>query len=335
MSWSSLITEITSETGLQLYNSIKGKRSIGPLYLDCFDRSIAIARNELEKYLADPVTYTSVYPGEVIQFDGNSGTGKTEIQIFLILTTIIPEFQEFQVNQDMIKVHLGGRGKSVIFIDTEGKLRVERIFELVKLHFVRCLRKVKVSAYDELHEEINQLILEWLERVHIFRPNSTLQLLSTIKRLPSYLSQLQESTHFLFLDSPSTFYWMDRLESQSLGTFVPLHKSLAQSIRDISLEWGLVVCISNPVLLSPEKREYNSGSSLHDSLVIREHLPPIWKECINYRFIIAHEEVGQSRCNDPKVGIFWNKSDLRIGKMVTPMVGQVFRFHVNGEGVVS
>ncbi|ORX91497.1 hypothetical protein K493DRAFT_50170 [Basidiobolus meristosporus CBS 931.73] len=313
MSWSTLLAEIQSESGLQLYNSIKTKCPTGPLYIDGIDRSIAVARNELEKYLADPIKYTSIYPGEILQIDGSTGTGKTEVALFLVLTTIIPEYQEVTVGQEIVRVHLGGRGKSVVFIDVEAKLRVERIFEVCRGHFLRCLGKGNSSLYPELVGQIDRLLLDWSKRVHIFRPNSTLELLSTLRGLPGYLSQLEEEFHFLFLDSPSSFYWIDRFESQSLGTFVPLHKSLVQAIREVSLEWGLVVCITNPVLLASERREN------HESLVIREHLPPVWKECINYRFVIAHEEAGQQR----------------IGRMVAPAIGPIFRFHISREGVQS
>ncbi|NXU56141.1 XRCC2 protein, partial [Turnix velox] len=119
--------------------------------------------------------------GDVIEFHGPEGTGKTEMLYRLIVRCIIPKSG-------------GGLEVEVMFIDTD-------------YHF-DMLRLVTILE-NRLEQRTEEMIKQCLGRLFLVNCNSSTQLLLTLYSLENMFCT-HPSLCLLILDSLSAFYWIDR-----------------------------------------------------------------------------------------------------------------------------
>jgi len=106
----------------------------------------------------------------------------------------------------------GGQGTAVVWFDTDGRFSATRLREVV-------LGVVSSSDSDEQDRE--SLVQEALMHVHVFRPQSSRQLIETLDCLSPYLldatahSSIRRRLGLLVLDSATAFYWQDRFEAEA------------------------------------------------------------------------------------------------------------------------
>ncbi|XP_037242902.1 DNA repair protein XRCC2 isoform X2 [Falco rusticolus] len=119
--------------------------------------------------------------GDVIEFHGPEGTGKTEMLYHLIVRCIIPKSG-------------GGLEVEVMFIDTD-------------YHF-DMLRLVTILE-NRLAQRTEEMIKQCLGRLFLVNCSSSTQLLLTLYSLENMFCT-HPSLCLLILDSISAFYWIDR-----------------------------------------------------------------------------------------------------------------------------
>jgi hypothetical protein len=105
-----------------------------------------------------------------------------------------------------------GKGTAVVWFDTDGRFSATRLREVV-LGIISSL-----AASEDDSESLAQ---QALTHVHVFRPQSSQQLIDTLDHLPTYLldttahSSIRRRLGLLVLDSATAFYWQDRFDSET------------------------------------------------------------------------------------------------------------------------
>ena len=149
----------------------------------------------------------------IIQLNSNhSAAGKTSLCHLLTTLAVLPQ-------------SFNGRGSCTVWLDTDGRFSAARL-DVVMSNFLS-------TAFPKLSSgERVAICFEAFRHVHLFRPQSTSQLVTTLESLPSYLLHVNGSNiHFsasrsvglIVLDSAVSFYWQERFETdvarfEAMGT---------------------------------------------------------------------------------------------------------------------
>lgn len=148
----------------------------------------------------------------------SSGDGKTSLLYYITAIGILPPAFD--------GVTLGGKGGAVVFLDTDSRFDAKRLRDILV-----CIVREKLDSGQRGEHNIKPdtepalglMIDECLRHVHVFRPQSSLALLSTLRSLESYLLHSTQHVsharrlHAIILDSASAFYWQDRREAELLS----------------------------------------------------------------------------------------------------------------------
>ncbi|QGA22216.1 hypothetical protein EYB26_009932 [Talaromyces marneffei] len=143
----------------------------------------------------------------------SSGGGKSQLVYYLIAMSVLPA--SFNGHK------LDGRGGAVVLVDTDGRLDVQRLYDIIESVIQHALDGAETSG--DATNELATLIRDTLQNIHIFRPQTSTSLLSTLKSLDTYLLDHPKTSssrhlHGIFLDSASAFYWSDRLRDEIART---------------------------------------------------------------------------------------------------------------------
>ncbi|KKA23260.1 hypothetical protein T310_2685 [Rasamsonia emersonii CBS 393.64] len=166
----------------------------------------------------------------------SSGAGKTQLLYYLAAIAVLPPAYR--------GIPLGGREAAIVLLDSDGRFDADRLWE-VAAGIVQ--QKVKRTAADrpeksgkpeeEEDADLTSLLHNALQHVHVFRPQSSSALLSTLQTLDGYLFDLNRHVsaarplHAIMLDSASAFYWQDRLRDEVART-EDIGRSPAEIARD-------------------------------------------------------------------------------------------------------
>ena len=160
-----------------------------------------------------------------------SAAGKTHLSYYLAAVTVLP-------------TNYGGKDASVVWIDTTLSFSAIRLHEIA-LH---CLdhRTVDISPIEK-----KNVVKRALSAIHVFRPQSSSQLLATLQHLPTYLLNTTNPRSrnrrlaLVVIDSIDAFHWpdlfqseLDRLESPHTPA-ASLH-SAASTTQQISSQLGAI-----------------------------------------------------------------------------------------------
>uniref|UniRef100_A0A8C7E4P8 X-ray repair cross complementing 2 n=1 Tax=Naja naja TaxID=35670 RepID=A0A8C7E4P8_NAJNA len=210
------------------------------------------------------------YPiyGDVIEFHGAEGTGKTEMLYHLIARCILPKSS-------------GGLEVSVVFIDTD-------------FHF-DMLRLVTLLEYRSSSRGTEATMKHYLERFFLINCHSSSQLLLSLYSLETmFLSH--PSLSLLIIDSMSAFYWIDRASGgENLSLQEANLKKCVQVLQKLVKEHQLVLFATTQSLMQKslnfvegsEKTESDAGSDYHPFLC------KAWRQLVTHRiFFSRHPHPG-------------------------------------------
>lgn len=130
-----------------------------------------------------------------------SASGKTSLLSYLTAISVLPK-------------ELGGKASAVVYIDSDGRFSVTRLAQLMRHYIHRQSSKPATTSLSD----VDMIVREALNHVHVFRPQSSSQLLSVLGNLQTYLfdpsrhSSCYRSLGMIILDSATTFSWQDRLD---------------------------------------------------------------------------------------------------------------------------
>lgn len=143
-----------------------------------------------------------------------SAAGKSQLLYYLTAVAILPS--------RLGDIRLGGRDAAVVFIDADGRFDASRLLTVARRIVQQKMKPQTMDREGELklHDDIENLLIDSLQHVHAFRPQSSTSLLATLHSLEPYLFNLprhlssNRHLHAILIDSMTAFFWQDKLRDQ-------------------------------------------------------------------------------------------------------------------------
>ena len=158
-------------------------------------------------------------PPPVLELRGPPSSGKTHLLYFFLILCVIPES-----HQD---IRLGGSNKAAIVFDMDLSFDVIRFNQLLAGHLLRLLPSDRSAA--------STIARRSLQKLHIFRPDSSLQLAATLFQLAKYHAFCLpgEAIGLLAIDSVNANYWPDRFTMEQMHTSTSNKRRVVPSLQHI------------------------------------------------------------------------------------------------------
>lgn len=225
-----------------------------------------------------------IQPGNVVEFSGQEGSGKTEMLLHLIANCILPKSWK--------DLKLNGRSVGVVYVDTDYHFQLPRLVTIMEHRILNSIKDTQTGAflqnnrsntvenipgsdsahYPEKYSDYEDFIKSCLGRLFIVHCNSSIQLLATVLSLEKLLAAKPEVGVFM-IDSLSAFYWLDRCDGGSQSHQEHKQRKIVDAIRNYTQQYRVVVIATKQAIF---------GSS--DKSMNREHLCQAWQRLVNYRF---------------------------------------------------
>ena len=274
------------------------------LGIPCLDRLLDVFVDPSPPTLIEEQAYTQWEPSysrpqhekkkstkaPVIEITGASPcSGKTQLLYYAAAISLLPVTYK--------DVSIQGKGGAVVWIDTDGRLDILRLRDIMMTHVSSCLDH-SGDQVSELQEGLDKEYLETsLQHLHIFRPQSSAALLKTLESISAYL--FDNHRHYsnarrlqaVIFDGLSAFLWQDRMEKDNdLGgdyqrndTFVQRYRLVVDRLRDLQNTFECVI-IASSWSLSPL-----GMASARPTM--RPHIPAVWNNFCALRIIVARDGV--------------------------------------------
>ncbi|KAJ9244559.1 hypothetical protein DTO271D3_3931 [Paecilomyces variotii] len=255
----------------------------------------------------------------------SSAAGKTQLLYYLTAVAILPSSYHGR--------DLGGCDAAVVYFDTDGRFDANRLGNIASGIVQERLKASSSNPADTISREerkaegddigddinahdINELVRNALQHVHVLRPQSSSSLLATLQQLDSYLldvSRHHSATrplHAIFLDSASAFFWQDRLRDEVARTeeigrpaaeidrdrdqgrsfhLAVLYRRLVVELRRLQAIFDCAVVYTTWGLSrTKSSSDYGPTSSYSG---FRPHLPPPWGTFPSLRLAVQREPV--------------------------------------------
>ncbi|XP_010215288.1 PREDICTED: DNA repair protein XRCC2 [Tinamus guttatus] len=203
--------------------------------------------------------------GDVIEFHGPEGAGKTEMLYHLVARCILPKSG-------------GGLEVGVMFIDTD-------------YHF-DMLRLVTILEH-RLAQSTEEMIKQCLGRLFLVNCSSSTQLLLTLYSLENMFCT-HPSLCLLVLDSISAFYWIDRSNGgESLNLQEMNLKKCAEILEKLLREYHLTLFATTQTIMqkSTNSAEHSfSPKPLHETDAdYRPYLCKSWQQMVTHRIFFSKQ----------------------------------------------
>ncbi|QRW24265.1 hypothetical protein RhiXN_10589 [Rhizoctonia solani] len=195
------LADVRRESGLHLINRVKQTTDPpGDSFIQDFDSHIIRAFPKLEQTLPK----SSWARGDIIEIQGPAASGKTHLLYFWAMTCVLPYRMD---------VNLEG------YQEKKDVLIVRRLNAIISSYLRDRLGTILPQDTPESYDRIiSQAVINALKRVHLFRPDSTLSLATTLMAIPTYhrTGMADEQIGMLMVDGISSFYWSDRWLSEQI-----------------------------------------------------------------------------------------------------------------------
>lgn len=162
---------------------------------------------------------TKTKPAIIELTSRQSAAGKTNLLYYLTALATLPH-------------EVDGKQSAVVWIDNDGRFSASRLSQVLRHHL---LQKSDTADNTERSGKItaDSIVIQALTHVHVFRPQSSSQVLSILESLPSYLlNQTRHKSSFrplglLIIDSATAFYAQDRFDAEMARLDAPLQQAPA------------------------------------------------------------------------------------------------------------
>ena len=243
--------------------------------------------------------------GQITEFCGVPGVGKTQLGIQLALNVQIPEV-------------FNGLGGEAIYIDTEGSFMVERVAEMASeisnhLHKLARGQAAKNKSQEAVASQIaaaqSMTRDRFLEGIQLFRVHDQTETIATINHLAAYL-KLHTKIRLIVIDSIAFHFRQDLSDTSSRSRVL---STVAQTLNQLAFQHNLAVVVVNHVTTRFERSATTStghsnlatGESAdtaepHGSVAVSavQRLVPAlgeqWSHCITNR-VMLHWHEGRER----------------------------------------
>ncbi|XP_048030643.1 DNA repair protein XRCC2 [Megalobrama amblycephala] len=180
--------------------------------------------------------------GDVVEFHGMEGTGKTETLYHMIICCIMP-------------MQNGGLEVGVVFIDTDYHFDMLRLVSALEGRLAEDLKEGDCSE-----NEPEERVRSCLRRLSVVHCNSSVQLLLTLHYLENTFSS-QPSLGLLVIDSISAFYWVDRFNGGESTVCQEANlRKCAELLDRLRRNYGIVIFATTHAIM----RNYGSDPGVSD-----------------------------------------------------------------------
>ncbi|KAG8541067.1 hypothetical protein GDO81_029763 [Engystomops pustulosus] len=201
--------------------------------------------------------------GDIIEFHGPEGSGKTEMFCHLISRCILP-------------VSEGGLQVEVVYIDTD--------YHFDMLRLVTILEH-RLSRSDE------ETVKQCLSRFFLIYCSSSIQLLLTLYSLENMFCS-RPSLCLLIIDSLSSFYWIDRNNGgETVSRQEANIRKCIELLDKLIKEYKLVLFASTQTLMQKMHNEKSEASNSEKSSVVdfKPYLCKLWQNVTTNRVFFSKE----------------------------------------------
>lgn len=184
--------------------------------------------------------------GQLTEFCGPPGIGKTQLGIQLALDVQIPEM-------------FRGRGGTAVYLDTEGSFMPERAAVMAKAlqRHISSIARAALSAGDdaasvariEAAERFTQQSM--LEGIQVFRAHDLTEQLAVINHFPAFVNA-NPTVKIIIIDSIAFHFRQD----MNITTRGRVLSGLAQTLNELAFKFNLAVVVMNHVTtqIDPDTR---------------------------------------------------------------------------------
>lgn len=167
--------------------------------------------------------------GQVTEFCGVPGIGKTQIGIQLAINVQLP-------------VEFSGLDGEAVYIDTEGSFSKERFSDMAQ-GFLQHLRKVSQARRDPERERVSNAmtVQEMMKKMHYFRVRDASEQLAVVEVLPSFLLQ-HPRVKIVVMDSIAFHF---RQDFDDFGARTRILNQMSQQLMSLANSYQLAVVLMN------------------------------------------------------------------------------------------
>jgi DNA-repair protein XRCC2 len=211
-----------------------------------------------------------LYTGDILEFHGPEGTGKTEMLYHVTARCILPKSE-------------GGLEVEVLFIDTD-------------YHF-DMLRLVTILEHRLSHSS-EETIKHCLGRLFLVYCSSSTQLLLTLYSLETMFCS-HPCLCLLILDSLSAFYWIDRVNGgESVNLQESTLKKCAQLLEKLVNEYRLVLFATTQSIMQKASVSPEGPSAFKHpfdtDVDYRPYLCKAWQQVVRHRIFFSKQDDSKS-----------------------------------------
>ncbi|KAL6238297.1 hypothetical protein BDW75DRAFT_201938 [Aspergillus navahoensis] len=203
---------------------------IGQDTVNCLLDDTSVAENPEPAHVEVPVHPAFLSrPCPVLEIASTcSAAGKSQVLYYLAALAVLPS--EFN------GISLNGFNSAIVFVDTDGRFDAKRLRTVARGIVLDRLGN-RVESDTEYHDSVEAMIFASLQHVHVFRPQSSLALLTTLQSLDTYLLDLSchassnRALQAIIIDSATAFFWQDKLQDEIART-----EDIGRSVAEIERE---------------------------------------------------------------------------------------------------
>jgi len=208
--------------------------------------------------------------GDVVEVYGQANVGKTEVILQILVNCILPKRWN--------GTDINGNESGVVYFDNDLHLSMPRLLAVMESRIRSSARNNRALTTDD----IQQIALSSLHRLHIFNCKDLLQFLATLESLPILLES-ENNIKLLVVDSISCFYWPMRNEEREGPQ---LMKQIAAVLKRLLNSHSLLLFATKGTISQPEKYGQDAdGSIIHKSYLFN------WDTLVKYRLILSHTHI--------------------------------------------
>eukprot|EP01036_Dinobryon_divergens_P031426 gene31426-40820_t len=259
----------------------------------------------------DAILGGGVQIGQITEFCGVPGIGKTQLAIQLALNAQIAEV-------------FGGNAGEAVYIDTEGSFMPERAAEMAT-ELSSHLRKIaKISESRKIENFASQKVAaesltmeRFLEGINVFRCHDQIELLATINHLFAYL-KLKPQVRIVIIDSIAFHFRQDVADAAARGRVLG---SMAQTLHQLAYDYDIAVVVINHVTTKFDKPSTSSESAGDSGNAVLRRLAPalgdLWSHSVTSRVMMYWHSAVTSD-GDPQTQTQQRRASLVKSPMMPP-----------------
>jgi len=247
----------------------------------------------------DKMMQGGVSVGQLTEFCGLPGVGKTQLCMQLAIDTTIPAV-------------FGGIEGEVVYIDSEGSLSIERLSEiangvLVNLGLVASSPNGNSSLRENQRNALNQLggLDSLLGKIYYWRVYDCVELMACVKRLHEFLCT-HPKVKLIIVDSVAFHF---RQDLSDMGTRNRVLNELGQTLHRTHMDFSVGVVVTNQMTTS-----FSNGETFHIPA-----LGEAWAHMVTCRVLV-------SRTNDASLVAKRTRSDANITSTVR--LARIVKSHI-------